>query len=93
MSKYLARKMHFFVRLRCFFLYCSSIWSIHSIFTGYSWGIHMYRLCVGYVSVMYRLCIGYVSEHIRSEEVCWCAQEGLKENILRGREAIKSYRK
>ena len=30
-------------------------WDIHGVFTGYSWGIHMYRLCIGYVSVMCRL--------------------------------------
>ena len=31
---------------------------IRGVFTGYSWGIHMYRVCVGYVSGMYRECIG-----------------------------------
>ena len=33
-------------------------WHIHGVFTEYSRGIHMYRLCVGYVSVMCRLCVG-----------------------------------
>ncbi len=83
MSKYLARKMHFFVHLRCFF-------SILLLYMEYSWHIHGVFICIGYVSVMCRLCVGYVSEHIRSEEVCWRAQEGLKENILRGRKTIKS---
>ena len=27
----------------------------YGVFTGYSWGIHMYRLCIGYVSGMYRV--------------------------------------
>ena len=36
----------------------STIWGIHGVFTGYSRGIHMYRLCIGYVSVMCRLCVG-----------------------------------
>ena len=62
MSKYLARKMHFFVHLRCFFpillLYIEYSWHIHGVFIGYSYVSVMYRLCVGYVSVMYRLCIG-----------------------------------
>ena len=45
-----------------FFLYCNVVWGIHGIFTEYSQGIHMYRLCIGYVSVMYRLCVGTDSE-------------------------------
>ena len=29
-------------------------WDIRGVFTEYSWGIRMYRVCVGYVSGMYR---------------------------------------
>ena len=32
----------------------STSWDIRGIFTEYSWGIRMYRVCVGYVSGMYR---------------------------------------
>ena len=30
------------------------LWDIRGVFTEYSWGIRMYRVCVGYVSGMYR---------------------------------------
>ena len=29
-------------------------WDIRGVFTEYSWGIRMYRVCVGYVSGMCR---------------------------------------
>ena len=32
-------------------------WDIRGMFTEYSWGIRMYRVCVGYVSGMCRECV------------------------------------
>ena len=33
-------------------------WDIRGVFTEYSWGIRMYRVCVGYVSGMCRESVG-----------------------------------
>ena len=38
-------------------LYYYALWGIHGVFTEYSRGIHMYRVCIGYVSGMYRECV------------------------------------
>ena len=42
-------------------------WDIRGVFTEYSWGIRMYRVCVGYVSGMYRECNETYKKQIRSE--------------------------
>ena len=43
------------------------MWNIRGIFTEYSWGIHMCRLCIGYVSGMCRVCIGAYRERVGGE--------------------------
>ena len=47
---------------QCILLYASPMlevhvgysWDIRGVFTEYSWGIRMYRVCIGYVSGIYR---------------------------------------